>query len=733
MDIDIFEIPRILRQRWYYLCVCAAVFAALALLYALNLKPSYSSSTQILLDPRSLSANSSDSRQSGAPAQVDPASLDSQIYVVLSSAVLSEVITRLNLTQDPFLIPPKSAATLGPDVIMDATMGALLKHVKVERQGQSLIMTITVDHTVAKSAADIANMMATVYLKQVDEARADAARRASNAFQAQASELRDRVRKTETAVEQFKSANGLATTGETGLVIDQQLAGLNQQLIAARGIEEQQQSIYDQTRNLTVSAVQAGGIPEAVQSSTMGLLRDRYVQLLDRQAEAETSLGANHPQLKAIRSQVASMQQAIQQELDRLRQAMKVSYERAVNNRKALEERLKSLTQSSFDSGAKQIKMRQLESEAESVRTIYKAFLNRAEELSQEQTISINNSRVITPAIAVMKSVTVLKIMVLLAAILFGLALGSALAILREFMSAKTPSPSPDRQRHAPQPEQAPVVAATPSLPHDAPVAPASPAAPAPGVALSDIAIIADAKEPKKPNRTPLSWIRAMGKRLVSPIAPPPAPAQGRSGAHYFHAVASTTRFLLECGTGRARLSIVFMDCGQTAASTFIGDVVQKLMDRDRGVLFASGALQSLRPMARAGGRPSLASALHQVDGDDAPYAPLPQTIRYQRLALPRNRSEQSHNAPPPEASYPRPTYARFVEKTQSQLTDFIVINACGTALAQQLNAIATQADMIVLLTAGPEKSVAVEFSRHVQQLGEDTNKILGRVLLEAV
>ncbi|MBB4955437.1 uncharacterized protein involved in exopolysaccharide biosynthesis [Agrobacterium vitis] len=738
MDIDIFQIPGILRRRWYYLGVCALVFAALAMVYALSLKPVYVSSTQILLDPRGLSASSSDSRQSSGTVQTDPASLDSQIYVVLSSAVLGDVINRLDLTQDPFFKTSRSSAPVSKDAINDATMGALLKHIKVEREGQSLIMSITVDHPVAKSAADIANMVATTYLKQVDEARADAARRASNAFQAQASELRDRVRKAETAVEAFKSANGLATTGETGLVIDQQLAGLNQQLIAARGLEEQQQSIYDQTRTLTISAVQAGGIPEAVQSSTMGLLRDRYAQLLDRQAEAQTSLGANHPQLRAINSQVASMQRAIQQELDRLRQSMKISYERAVANRKALEQRLETLTKSSFDSGARQIKLRQLESEADAVRTIYKAFLNRAEELSQEQTISINNSRIITPAIAVVKSVTVLKLMIVVAATLFGLALGSALAILRELLSdnrSRTGVATPGIESGQAPPAIPPTItgAEPASTPDDHP-------APKPsGITLADLAIIADARKPNERVRaTPFDWIRNIGQKLMSPISSTgPSPqandkASTASDAIHDHAVASTTRFLLECGEGRERLSLVFIQAGHPAASSFIGDVLHKVMDRDRGLLFAAGALQSLIPPARLKGRPSLVTALHQVDGDDAPYAPLAQTLRYERLALPRSHATQARSAPSSSATYARPTYSRYVEKTREQLTDFIIINACGTEAELHLSAIAAEADMIVLLTTDHESDVSADFARHLHSLGDEASKILGRILLEA-
>ncbi|WP_197435428.1 GumC family protein [Agrobacterium vitis] len=735
MDIDIFQIPRILRRRWYFLAFFAALFAGLALLYALSLKPVYVSSTQILLDPRGLSATSSDSRQPAAAVQSDPASLDSQIYVVLSSAVLGEVVDRLDLTKDPYLYAGKPGSAASPAEVMAATIGGLVRHVKVEREGQSFIMSITVEHRIAKTAADIANMIATVYLKQVDEARSDAARRASAAFQAQASELRDRVLKAERAVEEFRSANGLASTGVTGLVIDQQLAGLNQQLIAARGAEEQQQAIYQQTRNLTVAAVENGNIPEAVQSTTVGLLRDRYVQLQDRQAEASANLGSNHPQLKAINSQVASMRQAIQQELDRVRQSMKLNYDRAVANRKALETQLQSLTKTSFDSGARQITLRQLESEAEAIRTIYKAFLNRAEELSQEQTISINNSRVITEAVATAKSVTTLKVMILAAAILFGLAFGSTLAVVLELLSRKEIDAT-HQDRIAPQASLiAPAAAPHPTKSEPPPVAPAR-----------HITLIADATEPKKRrSRNPFGFITAFGRRLVSPLVPASNPANTSppaAGGAWSHAVASTAGFLIECGEGYADLTVLFVAAGRPVASAFIGDVAQKLVDRDRGVLLANGTMLdhrlAIRSHRKTNARPSLAQALQQPDLEDAPLSHI---LRYERLALPHN--QPARPAAGASASSGRPTYSRFVEQSLQAETDFTLINACGAGInanstgtnasgaggEQHLTALAAEADVILVLTTAQDEAAALD--ELLIRLGEDAERVVGRIVLE--
>ncbi|MCM2475968.1 GumC family protein [Rhizobium sp. CG5] len=645
MDIDIFQLPGILKRRWYYVAVSMAVCVIAALLYVLQLKPIYSSSTELLLDPQGLLAESGDSSQSGPAAAVDQSSLDSQIFVVQSSTILNEVIEKLDLLEDPFFGAPVIGDKLSRADALAGVAAGLKAKMKVEREGQSFIMTITVDHADSRKAADIANAIATVYLKQVDVARSEAARRASNAFQVQASELRDRVLKTELAVEKFKSDNGLASTGDKGLVIDQQLQGINDQLIEARGVEEQQQTIYEQTKKLTMAAVEAGAIPEALQSTSIGLLRDRYVQLLDRQTQMSTSLGSNHPQLKAIRSQVSNMQQAIQQELDRVRQAMQTNYERAAANTKALSERLENMTRTSFDSSAAQIKMRQLESEAEAVRTIYKAFLSRAEELSQQQTISINNSRVITGAVASPKSLTTLKLLILMAAGLFGTALGSGLAVLRELLGSR---PTAEKQ-----PDQR--------------------------VALTVLATIPTGMDQTAKGRSLLP--KLFGRDRVDETSL----AERRE-----QAIANVTGLLFDALDHDDRATIAFVSDGPIReAADVIADIVQSLVDRGRDVYYAPGDLRdSTSGRNSRSARPSLSLALAQEETLDAPLADV---LKYEQLI-----------APAPETQAPsvsRPTYSRFVSRGSDHLAGFVIVNACGTRAAGHLNELLPQCDAIVLLT----------------------------------
>lgn len=668
MDIDISQLPGILRRRPHYLVGSAIACLLLAFAYTLQLTPMYSSSAQIILDPRGLSTDGGSVTNGMSAPQQDQSSLDSQIYVVRSRAVLDQVVENLDLTNDPFLLAPAIRQKLSPDKAVAATAGALSGHLKVERAGQSLVLVVSAEHSDPQRAADIANAVAETYLRQIDESRTEAARKASAAFQVQADELRDRVLKAEVAVEQFKAANDLASTGAGGLVIDQQLAGLNQQLIAARGLEEQQQTIYEQAQRLTMDAIKSGGIPEALQSQTIGLLRERYVQLVNRQSQLEINLGTNHPQLRAIRSQVANMQQALEQELTRLRQSMQSSYQRAVANTKALQERLESLTQNSFDTGTAQIKLRQLESEAETVRTLYKAFLNRAEELGQQQELKTNNSRVITVATPSGGASRLVILVILAAGGLFGLVLGATLAVVREILERTFGGSGEPEEDET----QLPVIATLPEL------------------------------QKPGPFGHWLSFRRSRG------------PSSADAAKRWGDGIAAIARLLERDLGDRMPATILFVSPEklQHSANHVVPDVVQTFVDLGYQVRYAPGGWETARPARRTGSpRPSLLSAIGQDRDNDMAAG---QRLRYQYFSS-TTRTRQTVN---------RPHFSRYME-TEFAGETITIINACGTDAVESLPALASESHAVVVV-----RSTDQDASAAVRRLEPWQDIVLGQIVV---
>jgi len=440
VTMDIFELPGILWRRRLYVVVPTVLLVMLAAAYVVAVKPTIPVETDIFVDTQGLVAEQPDLVPQASAQSPDSAILESQTYVMQSGEILGDVVDKLDLTKDPFLY---KGPTTDKGLAKAITIASLQKHIEIERAGQSFILSVTVKHPNPTQGAQIANTIAAVYLKKVHEARSDASNRASGAFELQAQTLAARVRKAEQELEKFKAAHDLVSTGQQGLVIDQQVQGVNTQLLAARADLGAKTASYEQAKSLTVGSVQDGAIPEALASTALGSMRARYADLVASANELASSLGANHPQMRAARSQVDGMRQAIEQELARIRQSLKSSAERAQANVKALEDRLDQLTKSSLDTSEAGIKARELQSDVDTLRALYKAFLSRSEELGQRDTVNINNSRVISKAMALGGGSKLAQVMILISAALFGFAVGCGVAVLRELLgrivARKTP------------------------------------------------------------------------------------------------------------------------------------------------------------------------------------------------------------------------------------------------------------------------------------------------------
>ncbi|MFM2280685.1 MAG: hypothetical protein RLZZ444_2916 [Pseudomonadota bacterium] len=427
--MDIFSLPGIILKRWLYVIVPVVLFVCLAAAYVVVVKPTTPVVAEILIDPQGLAAEQGKLAPDPSAPNQDSAILESQIYVLQSSEILGAVVDKLDLTEDPFIY---AGPTSDKELAKAAAISSLQKRLAVERAGQSFVVELTFKHVDAKKGAEIVNTIASVFLKKIHEARGDATSRMSGAFELQAETLAARVRKAETELEKFKAEKGIVSTGQQGLVIDQQVEGVNKQLITARAELGAKLASYDQAKAVTVGSIEAGGIPEALNSTALGTMRARYADLVSTANELASSLGANHPQMRAARSQVEGMRGAIEQELTRIRQSLKNAVDRSQANVNMLQSRLDTLTQSSNNVSEAGIKARELQSEVDTLRALYKAFLSRSEELGQNQAVNINNSRIISKAVALGGGSSLAKLLIVAAAALFGIAVGSVLAVLRE-------------------------------------------------------------------------------------------------------------------------------------------------------------------------------------------------------------------------------------------------------------------------------------------------------------
>ena len=74
-----------------------------------------------------------------------------------------------------------------------------------------------------------------------------------------------------------------------------------------------------------IGKLDEGAIPEAIQSTTLGLLRDQYGTIARQEANLTAELGPRHPRVIEGRAQLARAQQQISEEIARIADASRTA------------------------------------------------------------------------------------------------------------------------------------------------------------------------------------------------------------------------------------------------------------------------------------------------------------------------------------------------------------------------------------------------------------------------
>jgi uncharacterized protein involved in exopolysaccharide biosynthesis len=278
-----------------------------------------------------------------------------------------------------------------------AALRQLQRDVTAKRSERTYVVDVLVDTSDPEKSARIANAIAGAYTTEQTVARTEAARRATDSLNARLSELRDRVRQAEEQVERYKNDQNIVGAGGR-LVDEQQLTEFNNQLIAARGRTAEAKARYEQSLALQRSGAGSGTTSEAVQSNTVGRLREQYATIARQEANLTAELGPRHPYVIEAHAQARNAERLITDEIARVADANRHDYERAAANENALATSFDGLKRKAMNTNLAFVKLRELEREVEANRAVYESFLVRAREIREQEQLDTINVRVLSDA-----------------------------------------------------------------------------------------------------------------------------------------------------------------------------------------------------------------------------------------------------------------------------------------------------------------------------------------------
>ncbi|NUS19267.1 MAG: polysaccharide biosynthesis tyrosine autokinase [Mesorhizobium sp.] len=471
---DFIDVERLLgmaARQAKVVAVCAVIGLFLGVIYLQTTPKQYMSVASVLID-EGLNKVVDDISAASQTMQTD-ASLLSQIEILTSARLASVVVDKLKLDQnDAFMNPPQSALAKGVGFLRgvvgyfrgssaddipgmqnvdEATRQAMIKtathdyavlklqsEVLAQRNGRSYVISIGYQAADPALATAITKAYADAYLADQLNASFDATERAALWLQGRLAELRESSQQAAMAVEKFRAEHGLSANSDGQLLSDKQLADLNAQLIVAQADTARASARYQQYKAIVDSGSESAFNDSAIgsdqpSSSVIIALKTRYLAIAKRLQDVETNFGKDHPQAVALTKEKADVSAQIFGQLKQLTESYRNDFEVAQARETALRDKISTAAGKSSIDNQSQVKLKELDQQAQALTTLYQTFLSRYEEASQQQSFPVGKVRIISDATMPLTASSPRTLRVLALSLVLGLMLGAGFGGLNEF------------------------------------------------------------------------------------------------------------------------------------------------------------------------------------------------------------------------------------------------------------------------------------------------------------
>jgi polysaccharide biosynthesis transport protein len=386
---------------------------------------------------------------------VDTDAVETQVETIKSENVAAAVIRKLKLTEDPEFRVEGIISALhewfstgaadttdttadSNDKTMRTAIGNFQKELLVTRIPHSYAVEIAYTSLDPKKATTIANAIAEAYIEEQRQAQFELTKRARVWLQEGIAELRSKATEAFESVQNFKSQNNLLMGSDNKLAWDVELAQLTELLAKARAATTLARSRLAEIEAVVSTRSSDDGLPDptvadALSSAVITKLRQQYLEDEKYATEYASRYGSSHQTVIKLRSEMANLNRQIRAEIERIAETYKTDLKVAQSDEQAIEKRISGVFQNNSGNRQAQVKLRELETAANTYRSVYEDFLNRYTQAVQQQLFPSIAARVITFASIGKRSAP--KILLTLAlAIIGGASLGAAGVFIREQM-----------------------------------------------------------------------------------------------------------------------------------------------------------------------------------------------------------------------------------------------------------------------------------------------------------
>jgi polysaccharide biosynthesis transport protein len=452
------QIRDFLGRQWRLIALITGLSIVVGAIYVAVSPARYTAEADMIIDTKRVTWTQTEMSAENRP--LEDASVESEIETTRSEKVATAVIRRLHLDEDPEFVGAGaglkrrifSLLKLNPgpeqipssDELLRRALGSVRNNLHVTRLGRSYIEQIAFTSLDRDKAAKIANAFAEAYIEDQLQAKFDATHRASIWLEQRIGELRQQASDAYKAVQDFKSENSIIIGVDGKLASEVELDQLGIALAKARADTSQARARFDRISRVLEQRPDPGKesldipdpiVTDALSNPVITKLRQQFLDDQNKESEWSARYGADHQAARNLRAEMAALQRAIWDEISRIAESYKSELQITKSQEESIEKRMTDVFQNSSKTRQSQVRLRELETGANTYRGIYETFLSRFTQSVQQQSFPSTEARVVTLASPPSLPTSPKLSLTIALATICGLGLGTLAGFAREQMN----------------------------------------------------------------------------------------------------------------------------------------------------------------------------------------------------------------------------------------------------------------------------------------------------------
>ncbi len=432
----------------------AVLVAILSAFVVLNMKQVFSAKATLLIEAQQAKAVKIEEVYGMNSAQQEY--YLTQFEILKSRTIAETVISRLNLAEHPDYQPKPSlrqqvsswlpflasadAVEKSPEQRalerQESLLRKFVESLTVEPVRKTQLVNIYFESHDPKLAAAVANAIGEAYIDSQLEAKMGITQKANTWLGGRLGELRQRLDDSEKAMQEFRLREGLIDVAGVRGLGSQELERLGVELTAARSKKAQVDSFIRVISQYGKNNVdQLESLPEITAHPSIQNVKKEVISAERKVSELSKIYGAKHPKLLAVKSELATVQENLRDQIRKLIAGIENESVTEAQNLASLEAEMARAKGQYQDVSGKEAEYQRLQREVETNRQLFDTFMSRQKETEVAGNFDSAIARFTDRAISATEPIKPKRKLIVMLAFVAALGFGIVVAFVMESLN----------------------------------------------------------------------------------------------------------------------------------------------------------------------------------------------------------------------------------------------------------------------------------------------------------